>query len=314
MPLWHPLLAATPTGGPSFVRRPFGVNVLTSPHTLVVTNGTWDSVATSLNVPINGQLININDTTSLNSIVNWISLAFFRSVNLEVTENNYNQDVDFVLVRDGVIFRNLFTIPAGATGEQQYRTVNFVPLENGHTYTYALVAGAAPTGNMIFQVTTDIQYGQGNVENIRGDSKTVVFSNPKVSFGGGASEPLTRFTPMANFQSSIGNEGERKDLQIYRPMFLQRWKLQQTRSTGALETMTVRFLINGVVRFTLLIGDNDFVQRDVPLSVETFPGSGVFVPIKVEVGDTIGYQIDAYSGEPTNPIREFMTNFSAEIL
>ncbi len=315
MPLWDPLLAATPTGGPSLIRRPFGIFANSTPHIMNISNGIWGATGTSVNLPIQGQLIDFNNTVSDNSPVDWISLAFIRGIFLKVTENNYNVDVDFVLFRNGTLFKNLFTIPAGAAGEQPYKTENFLPLQNGESWSYGLIAPSVPTGNMIFTCTTNIQYAQGNpTVPPSGDENEVIVTSGERNHGGLANQPLTRICPMTNFSGSFGNEGEERIFTVYRKMFLQKWIFQQISRNGNLQTLTVRFLINGTVAFTLAIDIDDFTVHEVPLTVETFPGSGTFVPILVDVDDTIGYLVDSWAGEVTLPRRRFIQTFYAELL
>ena len=317
MPLWHPLLAATPTGGPSTIRRPFGVNVRTTPHILSIVNGTWDSLATSLNLPFNGQLVDINNTTSDNSTLRWLTLAFLRSVNVQISDNTYDQDVDFVLVRNGVIVRNFFTILAGAAGEGSYRRIQFIPLQNDDTVSYAFVTGGTPpNGQIVFQCTADVQYGQGAVTNIEGNSKRIVISSPAVEVGGLANKPVLRFNPQANFNAAVGsgNESDSKRWTAYQDMFLGEWHIQQTRETGILASTDVQFLINGVVRFTQNLAQGDTSLHVTPLTEETFPGSGVIVPIRLFEGDTVEYLNPSWAGEPTLPRREFMNYFWADLL
>lgn len=316
MPLWHPLLAATPSGGPSIIRRPFGINARTSPTMLVIADGNWDSLSTSLNLPLNGQLIDINDTLSANAPVRITSLSFIRFIKLEVSDNIYDQDVDFVLFKNGTLFQTLFTISAGAAGEGSYTATRFIPMQNDDVWSYGFITSVVPNGQIVLSCTTDIQYGQGAITNIRGDSNHMVFSSPEIGVGGLANRNLTRYAPMTTFVASqlSGNESEFKEFTAYRRMSLGNWFFEQTRSTGSLATMLVRFLINGVVRFTLSIANNETILRETPLTVETFPGSGVFVPIILEIDDTVSYQVDGWAGEATNPIREFMTGFDGTFI
>lgn len=316
MPLWHPLLAATPTGGPSVVRRPFGINVRTSPTMLVIANGTWDSLSTSLNLPLNGQLVDINDTTSANSVVRTTSLSFIRNIKLEVYDNTYDQDVDFVLFKNGLLFDTLFTIDSGAAGEGTYSTLRFIPMQNDDTWSYGFITSTPPNGQIVLACTTDIQYGQGAITDIRGDSNHMVFANAEISVGGLANINTTRYAPMTTFVAGqlSGNESEFKEFTAYRRMSLGTWFLEQTRSTGSLANLSVSFEINGVIRFTFVIADNETILREQPLVVETFPGSGVFVPIILEIDDTVCFRAAGWAGEPTNPIREFMTGFDGTFL
>lgn len=317
MPLWHPLLAATPTGGPSTIRRPFGVNVRTTPHILSIVNGTWEPLATSVNLPINGQLINLTNGLADNAPLRWLTLAFLRSINVQISDNTYDQDVDFVLVRNGVIVRTFFTILAGAAGEGSYRRIQFTPFQNDDVVHFAFVTGATPpNGQIVFQCVSDIQYGQGSVTDIEGDSKRIVISSPAVEVGGLANKPTFRFFPQANFNAATGsgNESDNKEWTAYEDMFLGEWHIQQTRETGTLAATSVQFAINGVARFTQVLAENDFTLHVTPLTEETFPGSGVFVPIRLFEGDRVQYINPSWAGEPTLPRREFMNYFWADLL
>lgn len=316
MPLWHPLLAATPTGGPSTIRRPFGVNVRSTPHVLQIVDGTWDSLSTSLFLPINGQLSAINDTVSDNSPIKWLTLAFLRNVNVDVSDNTFSEDVDFVLIKNGVLVQTFFTIPAGAAGEGQYRRIGFTPFQNDDIVSYGFVTSSPPTGEIIMTCTAEIQYGQGAVTDLRGDEKRIVIAAPVVSIGGLENYPGSRIFPQGSFQSpsSSGNENENKVWTAYREMFTGEWIFQQTRQTGNKPNMQISFHINGALRFTIAVADNDFTVHVVKLVEETFPGSGIFVPIKLEIGDTIEYRVSGWLGFPTLPRRDFMNVFWVDLL
>lgn len=312
MPLWHPLLAATPSGGASLIRKPFSMNSRNNPTQMQIVEGLWGSLATSIFLPINGQLINLNDTVSDNAAIRVINLSFLKLIRMEVTDNTYNLDVDFAIIKNGQLLETLFTISAGVAGEGSYQAIRFIPMQNDDTFSYAFITSGVPTGGIVMTATTEIQYGQGALSDIRGDEKEMVISNPNVSIGGVTNKPQDRLSPMLTFRSNIasGNTDEFKVYTVYKTLFLDRWWFQQTRSTGSLANMSIRFRINNVVRFTFVVPDNDFTLREVPLTEETFPGSGVFVPIKLEPDDTIDYSIDSWLGETTNPIREFNTYFT----
>lgn len=312
MPLWHPLLAATPSGGPSLIRRPFSMNSRNNPTMMQIVSGIWNSLSSSLLLPINGQLVDINDVTSANSPVRIINLSFMKLIKLDVADNTYNLDVDFVIIKNGQLLKTLFTISAGAAGNGQYSSINFIPMQNDDTFSYGFISSSNPTGGIVMTCNTEIQYGQGAITDIRGDEKEMVISNPNVSIGGITNKPQDRLCPMLTFRSNIasGNTNEQKPYTFYKDAFLDRWFFQQTRETGSLVNMTIRFRINNTVRFSLVVADNDFSLRTTLLTEETFPGSGVFVPIKVEEDDTVQYSIDSWAGETTNPIREFNTYFT----